>query len=206
MMIRVGSGVVAAALMLSVAACGGTTPAESENASAPAADASHEEHTGASRVFFVEPKDGATIGPDAKIVFGSEMYTIAAVPPGEVTSVRPGTGHYHLGVDTDCLPAGQNRLSRGQRLMQTLSLLLRLAHRQRGKLFVCLIEKGLMFSNEAGESADRILVLPDAFQNLVTLVGAALSPSRSKFALLSGPVQLGLSLGKLSRRFGFQTC
>lgn len=107
MIMRVGSGVFTAALMLSVAACGGTTPAESEKAGAPAADASHEGHTGVSRVFFVEPKDGATIGSDAKIVFGSEMFTIAAVPAGEVTSVRAGTGHYHLGVDTECLPAGQ---------------------------------------------------------------------------------------------------
>jgi hypothetical protein len=40
------------------------------------------------------------------IEFGSEMFTIAAVPPGEVTSVRAGTGHYHLGTDTDCLPDG----------------------------------------------------------------------------------------------------
>jgi hypothetical protein len=40
------------------------------------------------------------------IVFGSDMFTIAAVPPGEVTNVRANTGHYHLGVDTDCLPVG----------------------------------------------------------------------------------------------------
>ena len=34
--------------------------------------------------------------------------TIAPVPPGEITEaqVRPNTAHYHLGVDTDCLPAG----------------------------------------------------------------------------------------------------
>jgi hypothetical protein len=34
------------------------------------------------------------------------MFTIAPVPEGEVTTVRENTGHYHLGVDTDCLPAG----------------------------------------------------------------------------------------------------
>ena len=44
--------------------------------------------------------------PRRQLEFGSEMFTIAAVPAGEVTSVRAGTGHYHLGTDTDCLPAG----------------------------------------------------------------------------------------------------
>ena len=34
------------------------------------------------------------------------MFTIAPVPEGEVTTVRANTGHYHLGVDTDCLAAG----------------------------------------------------------------------------------------------------
>jgi hypothetical protein len=28
------------------------------------------------------------------------------VPSGEVTEARPGMGHFHLGVNTDCLPAG----------------------------------------------------------------------------------------------------
>jgi hypothetical protein len=40
------------------------------------------------------------------IVFASDMYTIAPVPPGEVAQVRSGTGHYHLGVDTKCLEPG----------------------------------------------------------------------------------------------------
>jgi hypothetical protein len=40
------------------------------------------------------------------LVFGSDMFTIAAVPQGEVATVRANTGHYHLGVDTDCLPVG----------------------------------------------------------------------------------------------------
>ncbi len=92
-----------------VMACGGgsTPPAEetAAPAAAPAADASHEGHTGG-RVFFVSPKEGATVKSPVQLEFGSEMFTIAAVPAGEVTTVRAGTGHFHLGVDTDCLPAG----------------------------------------------------------------------------------------------------
>jgi hypothetical protein len=108
---RVVLGFVTAALVGAVAACGGSAPAPESSASqsqapAPAAaDASHEGHTGG-KIFFVEPKDGATIKPLATLQFGSEQFEIAAVPPGEVKEVRPGIGHYHLGIDTDCLPAG----------------------------------------------------------------------------------------------------
>jgi Domain of unknown function (DUF4399) len=54
----------------------------------------------------MEPANGATVKSPVRLVFGSEMFTIAPVPPGEVTDVRANTGHFHLGVDTDCLPPG----------------------------------------------------------------------------------------------------
>jgi hypothetical protein len=56
----------------------------------------------------MEPMNGATVKSPVRLVFGSEAVTIAPVPPGEITEaqVRPNTAHYHLGVDTDCLPAG----------------------------------------------------------------------------------------------------
>ena len=102
-------GFALAASSALVIACGGgsTPPAETATApaAAPAADAAHEGHVGG-RVFFVSPKDGDTVKTNATFEFGSEMFTIAAVPKGEVTDVRAGTGHFHLGVDTDCLPAG----------------------------------------------------------------------------------------------------
>jgi len=108
MTMRIGIVLAAVAAALTVAACGGGAPAESQStAAAPAADASHEQHAaGAGRVFFVQPTDGATVKSPVVFTFGSEQFTIAAVPPGEVTAVRPATGHFHLGVDTDCLPAG----------------------------------------------------------------------------------------------------
>ena len=60
------------------------------------------------RVFFVEPKNNATVTSPVHLKFGSEGITIAAVPAGEITTVRPGMAHYHLGIDQDCLPPGKN--------------------------------------------------------------------------------------------------
>ncbi len=59
------------------------------------------------RVFFVEPKDNATVTSPLKMKFGSEGIEIAAVPKGEVTKTRPGVAHYHVGIDEACLPAGK---------------------------------------------------------------------------------------------------
>jgi hypothetical protein len=105
---RVVMAVAGTGLALLVAACGGseappasTTPA----ASAPAASAPA---AAGGRVFFVRPKNGDTIKPLSTVEFGSSGVTVAAVPPGELTpeQVRANTIHYHLGTDTDCLPAG----------------------------------------------------------------------------------------------------
>lgn len=109
MSIRVFTCAAVAALSLGAAACTSSTPPAAETESAPVAAAEpaadHSGHTGG-RVFFVSPKEGETIKNGHMAVFGSEMFTIAAVPDGEVAEVREGTGHFHLGIDTDCLPAG----------------------------------------------------------------------------------------------------
>jgi hypothetical protein len=60
------------------------------------------------RVFFVEPKNGATVASPLHMKFGSEGIEIAAVPPGDVKTVRKGIAHYHVGIDQSCLPAGKN--------------------------------------------------------------------------------------------------
>lgn len=111
MIIRFGAGFVCAALAVAAGACGGTETEPVESTTAETA-ADHTEHTaaGATRVFFVEPKDGQTVKSDVTLVFGSEGdVKIAAVPPGEITEadVRPGVAHYHVAVDTPCLPAGE---------------------------------------------------------------------------------------------------
>jgi len=59
------------------------------------------------RVFFIEPKNGATVSSPVKMKFGSEGIEIAAVPPGDVTTTRPGIAHYHVGIDEPCLPPGK---------------------------------------------------------------------------------------------------
>jgi Domain of unknown function (DUF4399) len=59
------------------------------------------------RVFFVEPKNNATVTSPLHMKFGSEGIEIAAVPPGDVKTARPGIAHYHVGIDESCLPAGK---------------------------------------------------------------------------------------------------
>ncbi len=54
------------------------------------------------RVFFAEPKDGATVSGPVKAKLGAENFTIE--PAGEV---KAGAGHLHIMVDADCLTAGQ---------------------------------------------------------------------------------------------------
>ena len=65
------------------------------------------EAQGKPRIFFVEPKNGATVKSPVHLKFGIENYKIAAVPDGDVKTARPGVGHYHVGVGTGCLPSGK---------------------------------------------------------------------------------------------------
>ena len=60
------------------------------------------------RVFFIEPKNNATVTSPVHMKFGSEGIEIAAVPPGDPTTTRPGVAHYHVGIDQPCLPPGKN--------------------------------------------------------------------------------------------------
>jgi hypothetical protein len=59
------------------------------------------------RVFFVEPKTGATVKSPVHLKFGVENYKISAVPAGTVTTARPDVGHFHVGIDASCLAAGK---------------------------------------------------------------------------------------------------
>jgi hypothetical protein len=87
-------------------ACRSEAPKQ-EAATETASTESHEGHQ-AAKVYFAEPKDGATVSSKAltKFVFTADNYQISPVPQGEVKEARPAMGHFHLGVDTDCLPAG----------------------------------------------------------------------------------------------------
>jgi hypothetical protein len=61
------------------------------------------------RVFFIEPKNGATLTSPVHMKFGSEGVEILPVPAGEITAaqVRKGVAHYHVGIDQDCLAPGK---------------------------------------------------------------------------------------------------
>jgi len=89
-----------------IAACG-SEPAEPMEESMPeeAPAAVEESMATGPRVFFIEPQDGATVKPTVTLRFGVENYDISAVPT-TVDQVRPGMGHYHVAIDSSCLPAG----------------------------------------------------------------------------------------------------
>ena len=88
-----------------VAGFGAIVAAQAAKPTAPAAKAAAKK----ARVFFVEPKNGATVTSPLHMKFGSEGVEIAAVPPGEITAaqVRKGVAHYHVGIDQDCLAPGK---------------------------------------------------------------------------------------------------
>ena len=95
--------VLLGAVMVAMVAGSGAF-ASAQTKKAPAKKAA----TKRARVFFVEPKNGATVSSPLHMKFGSENIQIAAVPQGDVTTARKGIAHYHVGIDQNCLPAGKN--------------------------------------------------------------------------------------------------
>ena len=60
-------------------------------------------------MFFVEPKNSATVTSPVHMKFGSEGIEICAGAAGRRDEdARPGVAHYHVGIDQDCLPPGKN--------------------------------------------------------------------------------------------------
>jgi Domain of unknown function (DUF4399) len=101
------AGFAALAGALVLAACSSSEPAKpAESAPAPASAPPAAAVSATPRAFFVEPAAGASLKSPVHFKFGSEGVIISAVPPDPITSVRPGTGHYHLGIDVDCLSSG----------------------------------------------------------------------------------------------------
>ncbi len=106
------AGLIAGAML--AAACGsGAPPREGAPAGAtgavdqgppPFAETAY--LSSASNVFFIEPANGANVKSPVKLKFGVKNLEVSAVPAGEVTTPRPGVGHFHIGVDTECLPPG----------------------------------------------------------------------------------------------------
>jgi hypothetical protein len=64
--------------------------------------------TAGAKVFFVEPKNGATVTSPVHMKFGSSGTEISPVPAGDIKTSRPGMSHYHVGIGVSCLPPGKN--------------------------------------------------------------------------------------------------
>ena len=64
--------------------------------------------TAGAKVFFVEPKNGATVTSPVHMKFGSSGTEISPVPAGDIKEARPGMSHYHVGIGVSCLPPGKN--------------------------------------------------------------------------------------------------
>jgi hypothetical protein len=60
------------------------------------------------KVFFIEPKNNATVTSPVHMKFGSSGIEISPVPPGDLKETRPGMAHYHVGIGVSCLPPGKN--------------------------------------------------------------------------------------------------
>lgn len=84
-----------------VACGGGSSGGEAE----PAADAAP---PAAPRVFFAAPRDETDHPTEVPLglTFGVENFEISAVPE-TVSTPRADVGHFHLGVNTECLPTGE---------------------------------------------------------------------------------------------------
>ena len=108
---KVLAGLVLVPALAVVGCGGGGMDAEPEMAAEPMEEEAPAP-TGPPQVFFVAPQDGDQMSSDhdVELEFGSENYMISAIPEGfdpEADEPRADMGHYHVGVDTGCLPAGE---------------------------------------------------------------------------------------------------
>lgn len=95
------------------AACGAVEEAHEEAAEAVHAAMDHDAMEPgdeaaadlAPRVFFVNVADGDEVTSPVSLEFGIENFEIVAAQDPVV--IEEGKGHHHLGVNTDCLPAGE---------------------------------------------------------------------------------------------------
>ena len=103
---RVAIGTFCAIVVSFTVACGGGEPASEPMAEEPAPmdePAPAAEASDGPRVFFVQPEDGAAVASPVTFQFGHENFTIEPRVEGEINA---GAGHHHIGLNTECLPAG----------------------------------------------------------------------------------------------------
>ena len=93
--------VIPSALGLALSACGGGGTDPPPTTSPPTTAAKSTEP----RVFFMTPQDGAEVTSPVSFEFGAE--NVSVDPIEDPLAVRPGSIHFHIGHNTDCLPAGE---------------------------------------------------------------------------------------------------
>jgi hypothetical protein len=98
----VGSVVASAALTVALGACS-EKKAEPPPTTTP--PTTLEAKSTEPRVFFVSPQDGAEVTSPISFEFGAE--NVSVDPIEDPLVVKPGSIHYHIGYNTDCLPAGE---------------------------------------------------------------------------------------------------
>ena len=92
--------------VITTMACGGgeeTAPEPDTMVEEPVAEESPMDTS--PRVSFLAPEEGATVSSPVHFMFGAENFVIE--PITDPLTVRQGAGHHHIGIDTDCLPAGE---------------------------------------------------------------------------------------------------
>ncbi len=90
---------LAAVLLLGAGFAGAQDTGHPASHATPVGAIAREKAPAGAKVFFVEPKDGATVGREVKVKFGVEG--IAIKPAGDGT---PESGHHHLLIDVKELP------------------------------------------------------------------------------------------------------
>ena len=105
MMSRPARATISLVLFAALALCTacGTSEAPATTSAPPAAAPA----STAPMVMFMSPQEGAMVTSPVHIMFGAEHFEIAAVPAGTVETARPSMGHYHVAVDSTCLPTGE---------------------------------------------------------------------------------------------------
>ncbi len=93
---------VASALALTLTACGGGGQSEPPPTTSPPATVAKSTEP---RVFFVTPQDGAEVTSPIGFEFGAE--NVSVDPIEDPLVVKAGSIHFHIGYNTDCLPAGE---------------------------------------------------------------------------------------------------
>ena len=93
---------VSSALVLTLTGCGGGGPPEPPPTTSPPTTVARSTEP---RVFFVTPQEGAEVTSPVSFEFGAE--NVSVDPIEDPLVAKPGSIHFHVGYNTECLPPGE---------------------------------------------------------------------------------------------------